>query len=376
MQRIFETDEIGRPTATYLSSPVNGKPGDRIDVVPASQSPPLGQRLLSVFLPAGYPHTVSTDYTAYQIFDSLQAFSSSIASLLASRAVLQGIGVGDENATATAAMLLSVLQESMGRLATISFAHWASRRIEAECKMYRLAADVFNDLAFILDCLSPSLPKVVRIPFLCVSSMSRAICGVAGGSSKAILSSHFARADNIGELNAKDSSQETVISLLGMWAGGALVSHITSTIATWLWLLSLLSIHLASNHAAVRAVSMKTLNRQRANIVLSALIGEKKTLSPAEVATHERIFERDGVLRWRGSEILGTCQIGVSLRLFLRAFSGEPHKASGSISGGRVTMQNLLDLFKGEEYLLWFDSSSGAAVIVLAENVTSETQLK
>ena len=32
--------------------------------------------LLDIFLPAGYPESVTADYTRYQIFDSLQAFCS------------------------------------------------------------------------------------------------------------------------------------------------------------------------------------------------------------------------------------------------------------------------------------------------------------
>lgn len=55
---------------------------------------PLGKAIFYAFLPAGYPQTVTDDYLAYQTYDSLQAFSSSIASLLANRAVLEGLGVG------------------------------------------------------------------------------------------------------------------------------------------------------------------------------------------------------------------------------------------------------------------------------------------
>jgi len=73
----------------------------------------------------------------------------------------------------------------------------------------------------------------------------RSLCGVAAGSmspcflinrdlntkywnftgAKASLSAHFATKGNLGELNAKDSSQETVISLLGMLVGTLVVSY-------------------------------------------------------------------------------------------------------------------------------------------------------
>ena len=162
--------------------------------------------------------------------DSLQAFSSSIAGLLANRAVLQGealkgsdhlestvltlgvrqtdrhnvvgVGVGDASASPTSALLLSVIQECMGRVATILFAHRLGTSLEPECKMYRLAADVFNDTAMIFDCFSPVLPRAPRVFLLGLSSVLRALCGVAAGSSKASLSAHFAKWGNLGELNA------------------------------------------------------------------------------------------------------------------------------------------------------------------------------
>lgn len=113
-----------------------------------------------------------------------------------------GVGVGDATASATAAVLLTIVQESMGRVATILFAHRLGTSLEPECKMYRLLADFLNDAAMILDCLSPAFPKPLRIVVLSCSSTLRALCGVAAGSAKASLSAHFARWGNLGELNA------------------------------------------------------------------------------------------------------------------------------------------------------------------------------
>lgn len=100
----------------------------------------------------------------------------------------------------------------MGRIATILFAHRLGTSLEPECKMYRLAADVFNDTAMMFDCLSPALPKAPRVVLLSFSSVLRALCGVAAGSSKASLSAHFAKWGNLGELNA-------VSPLLVFWGG-------------------------------------------------------------------------------------------------------------------------------------------------------------
>ncbi|OJD12390.1 hypothetical protein ACJ73_09361 [Blastomyces percursus] len=305
--------------------------------------------------------------------DSLQAFSSSIAGLLASRAVLQGVGVGDASASPTVALLHSVLQDSMGRIATILFAHRLGTSLEPECKMYRLAADVLNDSAMVFDCLSPALPKHLRIVVLACSSVLRALCGVAAGSSKASLSSHFARWGNLGELNAKDSSQETVISLLGMLCGSLIVSHISTPFATWATLIFLLLIHLSTNYAAVRAVNMTTLNRQRANIVFSTLFEDGGVLTPKQASKCERIFERDGVLRWKASaEALGSCRIGVSFQELLCGTRGRVN----SIRDIDIDIHRLLHLFRQEQYILWFNASDKRGTIVLKNSVTPLSQLK
>lgn len=115
--------------------------------------------------------------------------------------------------------MLSILQSCTGRIATILFAHKLGSALEPECKMYRLAADIFNDTAMILDCLSPMLPRLVRIGVLSLSSVLRALCGVAAGSSKASLSAHFARSGNLGELNAVCcSSAARRVAHVACWA--------------------------------------------------------------------------------------------------------------------------------------------------------------
>lgn len=90
----------------------------------------------------------------------------------------------------------------MGRVVTILCAYRLGTSLEPECKMYRLTADVLNDAAMVLDCLSPLLPQLARVILLSFSSALRALCGVAAGSSKASLNAHFAKDGNLGELNA------------------------------------------------------------------------------------------------------------------------------------------------------------------------------
>jgi hypothetical protein len=97
----------------------------------------------------------------------------------------------------------NIIQDSVGRIATILFAYDFGPALEAECKKYRFLADIFNDAGMVLSCVTPSLPPFFKVTLLCLSGTLRALCGVAAGSSKASLSVHFAKSGNVGELNAK-----------------------------------------------------------------------------------------------------------------------------------------------------------------------------
>ena len=121
-------------------------------------------------------------------------------------------------------------------LTAIVSAYYLGTSLFPEAKTWRLAADIFNDISIIFDTVSPhlgSLEITYRYPFvcqgtgsslriasLCLSGAFRALCGVVAGGSKTALTVHFATSGrisgDIGDLNAKDASKETVLALLGM----------------------------------------------------------------------------------------------------------------------------------------------------------------
>ncbi|KAI1630102.1 vitamin B6 photo-protection and homoeostasis-domain-containing protein [Exophiala viscosa] len=360
---ITELDAEGSPEAIYtLQSGTNNVEKRSVKTsTPAATS--LLLRCMSAFLPAGYPATVTPDYTPYQIYDSAQAFASTIAGLLASRAVFVGMGVGSEDASLVTTMLLYIAQETIGRVATILFAHQFSQRIAAEVKFYRFFADIVNDIAFVLDCMSPGLPIIGRVLTLCVSNAFRAMCGVAGGSSKAILSAHFAKAGNIGELNAKDGSQETMLSLVGMWVGGLVVSKVHGTAATWSCLIPLLALHLWANWKAVKSVRLNSLNAERARIVFGGMLrGQLQSL--------DDVNQEEAILRPSAHSV----QVGVSFKKFFSFMHDTVNAQSESEVYGYFGY--LLEIFANEEYLLWLDMRNGNGMVILKASANGETQAK
>lgn len=120
---------------------------------------------------------------------------------------------------------------------------------------------------------------------------------------------------------------------------------------------------------------MRTLNRQRANIVFSTLFETGTVLSPEEVSKRERIFERDGVLRWRGKLVLGSCKIGVPLsRVFRSLVLGT--QSTGSIRNPGIGLSTISELYRNEEYVLWYDPLQTEAMVVLKGKASPTSQLK
>ncbi|KAJ7199196.1 vitamin B6 photo-protection and homoeostasis-domain-containing protein [Mycena pura] len=379
--RIVERDEGGR---VHSSEHGNGNGGNVLQRRAPSNPLPAHVRLVDfaakVFLPAGYPASVSPDYLRYaptsppplpkfmpayryQIFNALQAFCSALAGLLSSRALLEVFGVGDANASATHALLLSVLQDFFGRVTTICAAYALGSALAPEAKTFRLLADVANDGAIVLDTLTPLLLAQLpgaRVAALCLSGALRALCAIAAGGSKAALTMHFATpvkgTGDIGDLNAKDGSKETVLALLGMLAGSLLLPHLTTTWSTHAALFALVGLHLALNYVGIRGVIMRTLNRQRMTIAwdLYRESGDTEVAPPLEVARSERIITwSPGALReLRTDSVAGRCTVGSALSAVLGP--------SGAIP------VPLLEQMRGERYVLWFDRASLVAPDVCA----------
>ncbi|KAK3388732.1 vitamin B6 photo-protection and homoeostasis-domain-containing protein [Sordaria brevicollis] len=308
-RKIYDIDPAGNVLCTYT-----GESSESLRAEP-TKTPPL-TALFYAFLPAGFPHSVTPDYLPYQTYDSLQAFFSSITSLLANRAVLEGLGVGDSSSSPTGALILKIAGDTISRIATILFAHRLGTAIEPECKFYRFLADLLNDSAQLLDLLTPAMPYFPKLGVIIGAGVLRSLCGVAANASKASLSAHFALRGNLAELNAKEASQETVVSLLGMLVGSLVVKVVQDKQVVWCLMLVLLGLHLTMNYWAVRSVRCRTMNRQRATMVVREWLEHGRILSLEEVAERESILQLNGGwfgfgrMESKSGGYTGTCEFG------------------------------------------------------------------
>ncbi|CAG5090858.1 Similar to RUSF1: RUS family member 1 (Homo sapiens), partial [Cotesia congregata] len=242
--------------------------------------------LKKVFLPQGFPDSVHPDYIPYQIWDTIQAFASTVLGALTTHSVLQSVGVGESTATASAAAISWILKDGTGMIGRIIFTWWKSIELDAQCKKWRLTADILNDLAMGIELTLPSMHSSSVTMLLCLSTAMKSIVGVAGGATRAALTQHQALKGNVGDVSAKDGSQETFINLIGSFVGIFLISYIPNAFLIEMYLI-LVTIHIYANYSAVKVLTFNSLNEDRLillfhNYINDGIIYDTKLINQQE----------------------------------------------------------------------------------------------
>lgn len=250
----------------------------------------FSRRFLEAFVPEGFPSSVTPDYVRFQTWDLLQGLSTYIRTMLSTQALLSAIGVGEKSATVIGATFQWFLRDLTGMLGGVMFTFYQGSNLDSDAKMWRLVADLMNDLGMLMDLLSPLFPSAF-VFIVCLGSLSRSFTGVASGATRAALTQHFALQNNAADISAKEGSQETVATMMGM-ALGMLLAHITMGHSTIIWFsfLSLTMFHMYANYKAVRCLNLTTLNCERSSILLLHFMETGRVLSPKEVSLLEHVL--------------------------------------------------------------------------------------
>lgn len=229
---------------------------------------------VELFLPLGYPQSVDPTYLTYQLYDGLQGLCSYWRGVVATQAVLKAAGVGNAQATAASAAVQWALRDGTGMVGGLLFSYIASRYLDTHVKEFRLFADVINDVALTLDMMAPHAGSDWSMWILCLSTIGKTLCGISAGATKGRITQHFSRHGNMADLSAKESTQETLVSLLGM-IGGVAVAQLLQRVQysfTWILFAVLTVVHVWANYKGVKVLKFATLNQERTCEVVKDLL--------------------------------------------------------------------------------------------------------
>ncbi|XP_055709890.1 RUS family member 1 [Phlebotomus papatasi] len=242
-----------------------------------------------IFLPHGYPDSVSEDYVEYQIWDTVQAFCSTITGTLTTHAILKGVGVGSDAVNPLSATVTWVLKDGSGHLGKILFAWWKGSELDLDSKKWRLRADVLNDIAMGVEIFVLPLFPDISTYILCATTTMKAIVGVAGGATRSALTQHHAIRGNLADVASKDSAQETCVNLIASFVGLFLLSAIHTPTVLYSIFTIVTFMHMYANLRAVKSVCLRTFNESRLLITLEEYLKSGRMLPPREVNKLERV---------------------------------------------------------------------------------------
>jgi hypothetical protein len=229
--------------------------------------------LKQLFLPINYPNSVDPSYIWYQWYDSLQGLCSYLRGVVSTSAVLQAAGVGNSEATAISAAMAWAFRDGIGMVGGLVFSYFCSDTFDSHVKEFRLFADVINDVGLTLDMVAPYFSRPMYI--LSLSTICKTMCGMSAGATKGRITQHFAKHGNMADLTAKESTQETLVSLLGM-IFGILLARVLNGLEnkhhqegiTWAVFVVLTAVHVWANYRGVVLLKLTSLNPERSRVVL------------------------------------------------------------------------------------------------------------
>ena len=238
-------------------------------------------------------------------------------------------------------------------LGRIIFAWLKGTQLDSNAKKWRLFADVTNDIALCLEIVAPLTGEYFSL-VACVAGVCKSVVGVSGGATRAAITQHQAKRNNMADVSAKDGSQETLVNLAAMASSLCLLPAISGHFNLILILFVLLTIgHVYANYMAVRSLHMESLNQSRLHLIM------EQFLLTGSVPTVEYVNLREPIF-WQWANNHWTIKLGASV---------------STVLGKLVELKSIYsDL--NTKYLLHVDRVNHSITILLCPGVKESDQLQ
>ncbi|GJD10315.1 Protein root UVB sensitive 1, chloroplastic [Galdieria sulphuraria] len=245
---------------------------------------PIFEKLIDwlsrVYLPDGYPNSVTKDYLSYSIWRAIQNLAASVMGVFATEALLFGLGLGRKSTPATSAAISWVLKDGLGYIGKVFYGSIAGNQFDVDPKSWRLAADAVEDAGGVLEIITPLFPG----HFLLLASVANAMKGVAamtGTATRHAIYKSLALHENQGDIATKGESQGVTCKMVGLGLGIVASSKMGQNYFALLSAYALgCFVHLFANWKSLSCVQFATLNRQRCSLALQEFLQTGNVPSP------------------------------------------------------------------------------------------------
>jgi glutamate N-acetyltransferase/amino-acid N-acetyltransferase len=245
--------------------------------------------LRAAFLPN--PKEVTSDYWENACWRACHRLFSSMASIFATQSLLQAVGVGAKRSLPAAATINWVLKDGLGRLGRLTVATRFGESFDADLKRFRYTTSILYAVAISLEYLTPIFPQ----HFLAMASLANV--GKSIGLATFIATQpafhrSFARSENLADISAKAQAQQMVMDNIGLALSIAATHAVCNNEAARraLPLLSLPILGLGDLfciYKELRSVHLRTLNRERTELIIDTWMKTRCVPGPKKVSREE-----------------------------------------------------------------------------------------
>ncbi|KAF9277891.1 hypothetical protein BGZ68_008929 [Mortierella alpina] len=224
------------------------------------------QTALAVFLPKGYPESVTPNYWPFAKWQFVHNVAGSVTA----------------GSIPMAAALNWIIKDGLGQLGGVVYASFVSDKFDSEPKRFRFQATVAMQGANVLELLTPLWPGSFLI-IASISNIGKNMAWLASSATRAQMNKTFALRDNLGDITGKSGSQTTAAGLVGTGLGvviAALMSHVSEDptvlplVPMCLTFLPFSIFNIYSNYRSSHYVTTPSLNVPRAETVFYGILKE------------------------------------------------------------------------------------------------------
>ncbi|KAG6557415.1 hypothetical protein Mapa_000684 [Marchantia paleacea] len=268
-----------------LSSPLQGR---SIEAFLKDAGVQCGELVKQVFLPAGFPGSVTEDYLEFTYWRLAQIVASQISGVLTTQALLYAVGLG-KGAIPTAAAVNWVLRDGIGYLSKIMLSKYG-RHFDVHPKGWRLISDIIENASYGLELLTPAVPHLF-VYLAAAAGAGRSAAGLIQAATKSCFNANFAAQRNFAEIIAKGEAQGMASKSVGIGLGILISGYVGSSGPLLVVTFGAVSaLHIFFNLKSYQAVQLRTLNPYRASLVIAQYLESGNVPTIRDVNAEEPIF--------------------------------------------------------------------------------------
>ena len=189
----------------------------------AALDPRASPRLRAIFLPAGYPASVSPDYAPFIRWHLGSLVFRNVLEVLTAQSLLVALGMGSTpGALPLTAATKWVLKDGVGSFATLAAGALGGQRYDEDPKRWWALSNLLEDAARALELITPAFPGAF-LPLAASATFVRSAALTARGSlMNGTFMQHLGRNENLGDVRAKLEVQGRWLALVALPAGVAI----------------------------------------------------------------------------------------------------------------------------------------------------------